>query len=150
MMELALLRTMLNKEFYDNNKGIRCPDKIFTKDVRKIKQALDNAMEVYDHDLSVQELEALFYTTNKSMTTATKTAYGDLFRKMEKSQPINEEIAAEVRKSWRARDVHVETLVRQQLEARQRQSELPLLIITSVMATSSAVLLSIVLYRLMQ
>ena len=61
-----------------------------------------------------------------------------------------EEIAAEVRKSWRARDVHVETLVRQQLEARQRQSELPLLIITSVMATSSAVLLSIVLYRLMQ
>ena len=96
MMELALLRTMLNKEFYDNNKGIRCPDKIFTKDVRKIKQALDNAMEVYDHDLSVQELEALFYTTNKSMTTATKTAYGDLFRKMEKSQPINEEIAAEV------------------------------------------------------
>ena len=96
MMELALLRTMLNKEFYDNNKGIRCPDKIFTKDVRKIKQALDNAMEVYDHNLSVQELEALFYTTNKSMTTATKTAYGDLFRKMEKSQPINEEIAAEV------------------------------------------------------
>ena len=96
MMELALLRTMLNKEFYDNNKGIRCPDKIFTKDVRKIKQALDSAMEVYDHDLSVQELEALFYTTNKSMTTATKTAYGDLFRKMEKAQPINEEIAAEV------------------------------------------------------
>jgi len=59
-----------------------------------------------------------------------------------------EEIAAEVRKSWKARDVHVETLVRQQLEARQRESELPLLVITSVMATSSAVLLSIVLYRL--
>ena len=60
-----------------------------------------------------------------------------------------EEIAAEVRKSWKARDVHVETLVRQQLEARQRESELPLLVITSVMATSSAVLLSIVLYRIM-
>lgn len=59
-----------------------------------------------------------------------------------------EEIAAEVRKSWKARDVHVETIVRQQLELRQRQSELPLLLITSVMATSSAILLSIVLYRI--
>ncbi len=60
-----------------------------------------------------------------------------------------EEIAAEVRKSWKARDVHVETLVRQQVELRQRQNELPLLLITSVMATSSAILLSIVLYRIM-
>jgi hypothetical protein len=60
-----------------------------------------------------------------------------------------EEIAAEVRKSWKQRDVHVERLVRQQMEARQRQSEIPLLMVTSIMATSSAILLSIVLYRLM-
>lgn len=60
-----------------------------------------------------------------------------------------EEIAAEVRKSWKARDVHVETLVRQQVELRQRQNELPLLLVTSIMATSSAILLSIVLYRIM-
>lgn len=96
MMELALLRTMLSKDFYDKHKGIRCPDRIFTKDVRKIKQALDQAMEVYGQDLTVQELEALFYTTNKSMTTATKSAFSDLFRKMDKSQPINDEIADNV------------------------------------------------------
>lgn len=60
-----------------------------------------------------------------------------------------EEIAAEVRKSWKQRDVHVERLVQKALEARQRESEFPLLLITSIMATSSAVLLSIVLYRLM-
>lgn len=96
MMELALLRTMLSKDFYDKHKGIRCPDRIFTKDVRKIKQALDQAMEVYGKDLTVQELEALFYTTNKSMTTATKSAFSDLFRKMDKSQPINDEIADNV------------------------------------------------------
>ncbi|KAI8112184.1 hypothetical protein M9434_003508 [Picochlorum sp. BPE23] len=61
-----------------------------------------------------------------------------------------EEIAAEVQKSWKLRDVHVETLVQKALEARQRQNELPLLLITSIMATSSAILLSIVLYRLLQ
>lgn len=60
-----------------------------------------------------------------------------------------EEIAVEVQKSWKQRDIHVERLVQKALEARQRESEFPLLLITSVMATSSAVLLSIVLYRLM-
>ena len=60
-----------------------------------------------------------------------------------------EEIAAEVQKSWKQRDIHVERLVQKALEARQRESEFPLLLITSVMATSSAILLSIVLYRLM-
>lgn len=61
-----------------------------------------------------------------------------------------EEIAAEVQKSWKLRDRHVESLVQKALESRQRQSERPWLIMTSVMATSSAVLLAIVLYRLMQ
>ena len=49
-MELALVKTLLSKEFYDQHKGIRCPDKIFSKDVRKIKQALDAAMETYGGD----------------------------------------------------------------------------------------------------
>ena len=44
MMELALIRSLMNKDFYDDHKGIRCPDKIFTKDVRKIKQTVDYAM----------------------------------------------------------------------------------------------------------
>ena len=63
MMELALIRTLMDKEFYDNHKGIRCPDKIFTKDVRKIKQTLDYAMNTYEKTLSPSELEALFYAT---------------------------------------------------------------------------------------
>jgi len=61
-MELALLRTLMNKDFYDNNKGIRTPDKLFTKDVRKIKNTLDYAMETYDKDLTLPELEGLFFT----------------------------------------------------------------------------------------
>lgn len=60
-----------------------------------------------------------------------------------------EEIAAEVQKSWKLRDYHVETLVQKALEARQRENEWPLLLTTSIMATASAILLSIVLYRLM-
>ena len=93
MMELGLLRTLLNKEFYDDHKGIRCPDYIFSKDVRKIKQALDLGMKTYETDMSVTDLEALFYTTNQSMTTANKLAYEDMFKKMAKTDPINKDIA---------------------------------------------------------
>ena len=96
MMELALIKTLLNRDFYDQHKGIRCPDKIFTKDVRKIKQALDAAMEAYDGDLTVQDLQAAFTATNQSMTTATKTAYDDLFHRISKSEPIKSEIAEDV------------------------------------------------------
>ena len=93
MTELALVKTLLNREFYDNHKGIRCPDKIFSKDVRKIKQTLDHAMRTYEGDLNLSDLEALFYSHNQTMTTATKTAYGDLFRKMAKADVVKEEIA---------------------------------------------------------
>jgi KaiC/GvpD/RAD55 family RecA-like ATPase len=93
MMELALVKTLLSRNFYDQHKGIRCPDKIFTKAVRKIKQALDAAMEAYDGDLSVDDLQAVFNRMNQSMTTATRTAYDDLFRRIGNAQPIKDEIA---------------------------------------------------------
>ena len=92
-MELALIKTLLNKEFYDQHKGIRCPDKIFTSDVRKIKNSLDAAMEQYGEDLTVSDLEAVFLGQNQTMTTATKTAYQDLFRRLDKAEPIKAEIA---------------------------------------------------------
>ena len=92
-MELALLKTLLNKEFYNQHRGLQCPDKIFSKDVRKIKQALDTAMETYDTDLSVSDLQAVFNRINASMTTATRTAYEDLFKRIEIAQPINDDIA---------------------------------------------------------
>ena len=32
-MELSLIRNLMDKDFYNNNKGTRCPDKLFTKDI---------------------------------------------------------------------------------------------------------------------
>lgn len=96
MMELALIRTLLDKDVYEKYKGVRCPDKLFSKDVRKIKQTLDYAMSSYDKTITPAELEALFYATNSTMTTATKQAYGDLFTRMSKEKPMSKEIADEV------------------------------------------------------
>ena len=80
-MELALIRTLLDKDFYEDHKGIRTPDKLFTKEVRKIKNTLDYAMQQYDKDITPAELEALFFTRNV-LTTSNKDMYKDLFRKM--------------------------------------------------------------------
>ncbi len=95
-MELALLRTLMSKDFYSNNKGIRTPDKLFTKDVRKIKSTLDYAMDTYDKDLTLPELEGLFFTHNSTMTTANKDVYKQIFKNIGKQEAMSEGIAEEV------------------------------------------------------
>ena len=92
-MELALIKTLLDRDFYDQHKGIRCPDEIFTKDVRKIKQALDKGMVSYEGNLTVDDLQAVFTAMNQSMTTATRTAYDDLFNRISRAEPLKKEIA---------------------------------------------------------
>tara|TARA_R110000868_G_scaffold514_3_gene3806 strand:+ start:476 stop:1699 length:1224 start_codon:yes stop_codon:yes gene_type:complete len=95
-MELALLRTLMDKDFYANHRGIRTPDKLFTKDVRKIKNTIDYAMETYEKNLTVPELEGLFFTHNATITTANKETYKSLFQKIDRQEPMSEAIAEEV------------------------------------------------------
>jgi len=94
--ELALIRTLQQKDFYDTHKGIRCPDTLFSKDIRKIKQTLDYAMKTFERDVTVAELEALFFAHNSSLTTATRLVYLDLFSKLKKEHPMHGQIAEEV------------------------------------------------------
>jgi len=96
MHELALLKTMMDKDIYDQHKGIRFPDSLFTKDLRKIKQTLEYAMEKYEKSLTTATLEALFYANNGTMTTANKEVFRDLFRKIDRETPLNNDIATDV------------------------------------------------------
>ena len=95
-MELALIRSLMDKDFYDNYKGTRCPDKLFSKDIRKIKQALDYSMEKYERSLTVDELKALFLINNSTMTTANKQVFENLFSQLAKQKTMNKEIADDV------------------------------------------------------
>ena len=69
---------------------------MFSKDVRKIKEVIDNAMTRYDRTVTPDEIEALFMSNNPSMTTAQKGAYSSLFLKIKKEQKLGEDIAKEV------------------------------------------------------
>ena len=95
-MELSLIRSLMDKTFYDDHRGAKCPDRLFSKDVRKIKQSLDKAMNTYERTVTPDEIEALFMSNNPSMTTAQKQAYSSLFANIKREQPLGTDIAQEV------------------------------------------------------
>ena len=95
-MELSLVRSLMDKEFYDDHRGAKCPDRLFSKDVRKIKQAIDKAMDRYERTVTPDEIEALFMSNNPTLTTAQKTAYISLFNQVKKEAPMGSDIAQEV------------------------------------------------------
>ena len=96
MTELALIRSLMDKKFYDEHKGAKSPDKIFSKDVVKIKQVLDYSMKKYEKSLTVDELQALFMANNPTMTTANRQVYTNLFSKLSKQQLMDKDIASDV------------------------------------------------------
>ena len=95
-MELSLIRSLMDKEFYDEHRGARCPDRLFSKDVRKIKQAIDTAMDRYERSVTPDEIEALFMANNPTLTTAQKQAYSSLFNSVKRETPMGGDIAQEV------------------------------------------------------
>jgi hypothetical protein len=96
MIELALIRSLMQKDFYEDHKGSKCPDRLFSKDVRKIKNTLDEAMGKHERNLSLTELQALFFSDNGTMTSANKASFEVLFSKLSKEEPMNNDIAREV------------------------------------------------------
>mgnify|MGYP003951089507 FL=1 len=95
-MELSLIRSLMDKEFYDEHRGAKCPDRLFSKDVRKIKQSIDKAMERYSRTVTPDEVEALFMTSNPTFTTAQKSVYSSFFNRIKKEQAMGTDIAQEV------------------------------------------------------
>ena len=86
----------MDKEFYDEHRGARCPDRLFSKDVQKIKQSIDKAMTTYERSVTPAEIEALFMANNPTLTTAQKQAYSALFYKVAKEVPMGSDVAQEV------------------------------------------------------
>ena len=86
----------MDRDFYDDHKGAKCPDRLFSKDVRKIKNAVDLAMKRYERTVTPAEIEALFMSNNAQLTTAQKQAYTSLFNQIKKESLMGNDIAQEV------------------------------------------------------
>jgi len=94
-MEQALLKSLLNKEFYSTTKT-KCPNKLFTKDLRKVKEVIDHAMQEYSRDLTLDEVQALFFSKNPTLTTAQKHQFFLLFKNISKATALGVDIADEL------------------------------------------------------
>ena len=86
----------MDKSFYDDHRGSKCPQRLFSKDVRKIKQAIDTAMDRYERSVTPDEIEALFMSNNPTLTTAQKQAYSSLFAQVKREDPMGGDVAQEV------------------------------------------------------
>ncbi len=86
----------MDKSFYDDHRGSKCPQRLFSKDVRKIKQAIDTAMDRYERSVTPDEIEALFMSNNPTLTTAQKQAYSSLFAQVKREEPMGGDVAQEV------------------------------------------------------
>ena len=94
-MELSLLKSLLSKEFYNETRS-KCPDKLFGKDLRKIKQTIDSAMEQYDKDITLEEIKALFFAENPTLTTAQRQSFNLAFHSMDKAEALGTDVAIDV------------------------------------------------------
>ena len=63
----------MDKTFYDEHRGAKCPNRLFSKDVRKIKDALDKAMDTYERSVTPDEIEALFMSNNPTRPNTPNT-----------------------------------------------------------------------------
>ena len=95
-MELALIKSLMDKTFYDDHRGAKCPDRLFSKDVRKIKFTIDSAMGKYERDVTPDEVEALFISSNPTLTTAQKNSFIVLFKQIKKEETMGSDVAQEV------------------------------------------------------
>lgn len=95
-MEVSMLRSLMDKGFYDDHRGAKCPDRLFSSDNRKIKQTIDRAMDHYNRSVTPDEVQALFLSDNPTMTTAQKSGFDGLFTQLKREEAMGSDIAQEV------------------------------------------------------
>ena len=86
----------MDKEFYDEHRGSKCPNRLFSTDVRKIKVCIDDAMDRYERTVLPDEIEALFMSNNPTLTTAQKASEHSLVVQIKREQPMGSDVAQEV------------------------------------------------------
>ena len=94
-MEHQLLTSLLNRNFYNATK-LNLKSELFNKDLRKIKSVIDKGMEKYERDLTLDEVKALFFVANPTLTTSQKHQFDLHFQKIKACKPMNLQVANDV------------------------------------------------------
>lgn len=94
-MEKSLLRLLLKYQFYEDNKG-NIPRSLFSDDIVNLYDILCTTHEKLKRDLSKDDLQALYFAHNPTLTQAKKEVIGQLLDTL--PAELDEQVAKEVLK----------------------------------------------------
>ena len=100
-MELQILRGLLSREFYVDNKSSLSP-KLFEEELKEVFQSISEGHEKYEHDLKINDVQAIWLKNNPVATRTEKETISDLLQGIEREEPLSNGIASDYLKElWK-------------------------------------------------
>jgi archaellum biogenesis ATPase FlaH len=103
-MELPLLKTLLRSSDYKANQS-KLKRSIFTDDGAELYDLLDMAHAKYSHDLTPDEVYALWIADHPVATNTEKADFQDLLDDVQRSEALSEDIAQDVISKLHRREI---------------------------------------------
>lgn len=100
-MELQILRGLLSREFYIDNKSSLSP-KLFEEELKEVFQSISEGHEKYEHDLKINDVQAIWLKNNPVATRSEKDIISDLLQGIEREEPLSNGVASDYLKElWK-------------------------------------------------
>lgn len=100
-MELQILRGLLSREFYIQNKSSLSP-KLFEEELKEVFQSISEGHEKYEQDLKINDVQAIWLKNNPVATRTEKETISDLLQGIEREEPLSDGIASDYLKElWK-------------------------------------------------
>jgi archaellum biogenesis ATPase FlaH len=100
-METKILKSLLAVDFFTANKSSLSP-KLFEEELRDISNCIAEGHKNYAHDLTIDDVEAIWIKNNPVATRPEKEAFSDLFKVIQKEEPLLEGVAQDLLKElWK-------------------------------------------------
>ena len=100
MLDTNFLKSLLSYDFYEQNKQ-KLSKQLFEEDIRDLYQVITQAHEHYEHDLSTEEVFALWKINNPVATKTERHEIRELIEDVNVAEPISNDIASTtIEKLW--------------------------------------------------
>jgi hypothetical protein len=95
MLEQQLIKLLLSRDFYLSNRDRISPN-FFEGELKSLFETTITAQEKYQHDLTLDELKALYFTTNPTLSRAARNNVENIFLDLEGLDGLSEDVGADV------------------------------------------------------
>lgn len=100
MLDTAILKSLLNNEFYEANKG-KLSRRLFADEIRSLFSVIQKAHERYEHNLTSKELLKIWEIENPVSTRAEKSDIEDVIRIIDLEEEYNPLVSSDIiEKLW--------------------------------------------------